>query len=81
MQPTIISRILEAQQGDEKMKQWFDKASVKEPEEWSVGSDGGFRCRNRLCVPDLEDLRKDILDEAHKSRLTIHPRGTKIYKV
>ena len=64
----------------EKMKQWFDRASAKEPEEWSVGSDGGFRCSNRLCVPDVEDLRKDILDEAHKSRLTVHPGGTKMYK-
>ena len=39
VQPSIISRILEAQQEDEKMKQWFDRASAKEPEELSVGSD------------------------------------------
>ena len=33
-----------------------------------------------LCVPDNDELRKDILDEAHKSRMTIHPGGTKMYK-
>ena len=29
---------------------------------------------------DVESLRKDILDEAHKSRLTVHPGGTKMYR-
>ena len=66
MQPTIISRILEAQQGDEKMKQWFNTAFAKVLEEWSVGSNGEFRCGNRLYALDVEDLRKDILNEAHK---------------
>ena len=80
VQPTLISRILEAQQKDEEMKKWFARASAKEPEEWSIGADGGFRCRDRLCVPDEESLRKDILEEAHKSRLTVHPGGTKRYR-
>ena len=60
------------------MKKWFTRASAKELEEWSIGSDGGFRCRNRLCMPDADNLRKDILDESHKSQMTIHPGGTKI---
>ena len=25
-------------------------------------------------------IRKDILEEVHKSRLIMHPRGTKMYK-
>ena len=28
-------------------------------------------------MPNVEGLRKDILDKAHKFRLTVHPRGTK----
>ena len=62
------------------MKKWFARASAKKPEEWSIGADGGFRCRDRLYVPDEESLWKDILEEAHKSRLTIHPGGTKMYR-
>ena len=31
-------------------------------------------------MPDMEGLRKDILDEAHKSHLTVHPGGTKMYQ-
>ena len=31
-------------------------------------------------MPDVEGLRQDILDEAYKSRLTVHPCKTKMYK-
>ena len=80
MQPTIIDRILGTQKEDADFQEWFAKVSVKNPDEWSIGSDGGFRCRNRLCVPNKGNLRQDILDEAHRSRLSIHPGGTKMYK-
>ena len=53
---------------------------MKELEEWSIDSDGALKCRNRLYVPDIDYLREDILDEAHRSRLTIHPGGTKMYQ-
>ena len=44
------------------------------------GTDRGYRSRNMICVLYSGELRKDILEEAHKSRLTVHPRGTKMYK-
>ena len=31
-------------------------------------------------MPDNDGLRMEILDEAHKSRMTIQPRGIKMYK-
>ena len=80
MQPTIVSRILEAQQKDGEFKSWFSKMVIKEPEVWNVDADGVCRCRGRLCVPNEGQLRLDILDKAHKSRMTIHPGGTKMYK-
>ena len=43
--------------------------------------DGILRFGTRLCVPNDEDLRMEILEEARCSRLVIHPRGTKIYNV
>ena len=47
---------------------------------WSVDVDRACRCRGRLCVPDERQLKMDILDEAHKSWMTIHLGGTKMYK-
>jgi hypothetical protein len=35
--------------------------------------------KERLVVTRREALKKKILDEAHASRYSIHPRSTKIY--
>ena len=42
--------------------------------------DGILRFGTRLCVPSDEDLRWELLEEAHCSRLVIHLGGTKMYK-
>jgi hypothetical protein len=34
----------------------------------------------RLVVPQDQDLKKEILDEAHLSKFTIHPGSTKMYR-
>ena len=52
---------------------------TNEHEIWSVELDGASRWRGGLCVPNEDQLMKDILDEAHKSRMTVHIGGTKMY--
>jgi len=48
--------------------------------DFRMGKDGILRFRERVCVPRSRVLRKMLLDEGHKSRLSIHPGMTKIYK-
>ena len=36
--------------------------------------------RDRICIPTKEELRKLIMEEAHKSSLSIHPGTTKMYQ-
>jgi len=48
--------------------------------DYKMGADGILRFKNRVCVPWGPRLRKRILEEGHKSRLSIHPGITKIYK-
>ena len=31
-------------------------------------------------MPNTEDIRKDILEEAHRLKLTVYPGGMKMYK-
>ena len=38
-----------------------------------------LRYRGRLCVPDVDELRDRILEEAHGSHYLIHPGSTKMY--
>ena len=44
-------------------------------------SDGGvLYFGDRLCVPDQEELRRQILDEAHRTPYAMHPGSTKMYQ-
>jgi hypothetical protein len=36
--------------------------------------------KGRICVPDNEELKKDILKEAHSSPYAMHPGSTKMYR-
>ncbi|KAK8985773.1 hypothetical protein V6N11_021626 [Hibiscus sabdariffa] len=42
--------------------------------------DGLLYFKNRMCVPNNEVLRKEMLDEAHQSSFSIHPGSVKVYK-
>ena len=33
----------------------------------------------RICIPDNDDMKKMILEESHRSSLSIHPGATKMY--
>ena len=48
-------------------------------EGWTIRADGSLRYRGRVVVPQLTNLRKEILKEFHYSRFFVHPGGTKTY--
>ncbi|CAL1369379.1 unnamed protein product [Linum trigynum] len=41
--------------------------------------DGMLKMNKRACVPNVDNLRKEILDEAHSSAYAMHPGATKMY--
>ena len=45
-----------------------------------IGDDDVLRYRNKLCVPDVDDLRRELMVEAHHTVYTVHPGSTKMYK-
>ena len=44
-----------------------------------VDREGTLRLGTRLCVPNVDDLRKEIMEEAHFSVYIIHLGSTKMY--
>ena len=48
-------------------------------EGWTIRIDGSLRYRGRVVVPQLTDMRVEILIEFHCSRFAVHPGGTKMY--
>ena len=49
-------------------------------ENFSISQDGVLNMKGRVCVPDVEDLRKLIMEEAHCLVYVMHPGSTKIYR-
>ena len=47
--------------------------------QFSVDEQGVVRYKDRLVVPSNEELRRKILNEAHHSKLSIHPDSNKVY--
>ncbi|KAK9119098.1 hypothetical protein Scep_017191 [Stephania cephalantha] len=71
--------VLEGQQGDESYQQFSKMADSSEHPDWSRSTDSCLRYRGRLWIPLAADLRTEILQEAHRSRFSVHPGRTKMY--
>ena len=48
-------------------------------EGWAIHINGSIRYKGRVVVPQLTNLREEILREFHYSRFAVHPGGTKMY--
>ena len=45
-----------------------------------MGKTGELRINGRLCVPKVDGLRENIMEEAHKAPYAMHPGTTKMYR-
>ena len=79
--PTLHDSIIMAQLHDEGIKIIKEKLSQGEAKYkcFRVHHRGVLWFESRLVVPKNHQLRKQILDEAHLSKFSIHPGGTKMY--
>ncbi|KAK8509409.1 hypothetical protein V6N12_018668 [Hibiscus sabdariffa] len=73
VQSDLVSRIRELQRMDPKLQKIADNLNAKHNSDFTVKSDGLLYFKDRMCVPNDEVLRKEMLDEAHKSSFSIHP--------
>ena len=60
------------------MRDWVQSGTGDEG--WAMPADGSLRYKGRVVVPQLADLREEILKEFHYSRFSMHPGGTKMYR-
>ena len=49
-------------------------------EGWTIHTDFSLRYRGRVVVPQLTNMREEIIKEFHCSRFAVHPSGTKMYR-
>ena len=81
--PSLLDRILEAQKLDPELallgQNFRDKNKVDGLKDFDIDAHGGIRKFGRFIVLNISDLRKDILEDSHRSKFFIHPGSSKIY--
>ncbi|XP_027158420.1 uncharacterized protein LOC113760043 [Coffea eugenioides] len=75
----LLERIKEAQKTDPMIRKNLEKVLKGETLDFKLGPEGVLRFRDRIVVPSVEEIRKGILEESHRSMYTIHPGVTKMY--
>ena len=79
--PSLLSRVIESQGQDAEIvsiRDWVQSGTCDEG--WTIHADGSLRYRGHVVVPQLTDLREEVLREFHCSRFVVHPGGTKMYQ-
>lgn len=38
-----------------------------------------LKYKGRTCIPSIPEIKKKVLEEAHKSKFAVHPGNTKMY--
>ncbi|XP_075099248.1 uncharacterized protein LOC142176080 [Nicotiana tabacum] len=78
-QSSLVEHVKDKQDEDLYLVKLKEGVRNKEITALTLGSDGVLKFNDRLCVPDVDGLRRAIIEEAHRSRYSIHPGATKIY--
>ncbi|WVZ84781.1 hypothetical protein U9M48_031771 [Paspalum notatum var. saurae] len=73
-EPTLEQEIRKHQKADEKIQE------IQEQINWARRHTfGTVWYKNRICVPDVDSIKKLILSEAHDTSYSIHSGSTKMY--
>ena len=78
---SLLSRVIESQGQDTEIvsiRDWVQSGTGDGG--WIVHADGSLWYRGRVVLPQLTDLREEILREFHHFRFVVHPGGTKMYQ-
>ncbi|MCI45840.1 hypothetical protein A2U01_0067079, partial [Trifolium medium] len=76
----FLRKIKECQGADRKLMEKLALINEGKEVDFKVDENGVIKYRGRVCVPDVPDLRKLILEKGHRSGLSIHPGVTKMYQ-
>ena len=80
VRPSLVDQIKGKQIQDERLVKKVHKIMNGEiSKKFSITQDGVLTIRGRVCVLDIDDLRKLIMEEAHCSAYAMHLGSTKMY--
>ena len=78
--PSLLSKVIESQGQDAELVSIRDSVqSGLADEGWAIHIEDSLRYRRRVVVPQLTDLRVEILRAFYCSRFAVHPGGMNMY--
>ncbi|WVZ63831.1 LOW QUALITY PROTEIN: hypothetical protein U9M48_013429 [Paspalum notatum var. saurae] len=78
-EPTLEQEIRNHQKTDEKIQEIREQIKLGKAPHFCEDEQGTVSYKNRICVPDVDSIKKLILSEAHDTAYSIHPGSTKMY--
>ena len=75
----LRDRIKAAQSRDPTLVELEENVRLEKFIDFTIDNEGILWISGRLCVPDVDNLREEILEEAHFTAYSVHPGVTKMY--
>ncbi|MCI43253.1 hypothetical protein A2U01_0064490, partial [Trifolium medium] len=69
----FLENIKECQKTDKKLMEKLVLINEGKETDFKVDENGVMRIRERVCIPDVPELKRMIMEEGHRSGLSIHP--------
>ena len=77
--PLLVDQIKEGQKQVSEMIKLRTEIEVGRKPEFQIRDDGVIVRGIRMCVPEIGELKREIVEEAHSSAYAMHPGSTKMY--
>ena len=78
--PDLKQMMIDAQKDDVKLQERVQLVNNGDKIDYSINDDGGLYYKGRLCVPNVQELKKKLMYESHSTVFTMHPEGNKMYQ-
>jgi len=80
IQSYLIQQIQAQQPYDEELGKVLERIEDYVSMGYSQGGDGLLLFQSCICVPDVREMKQEILSEAHSALYTVHPSTMKMYQ-
>ena len=78
--PDLKQMMIDAQKDDVKLQERVQLVNNGDKTNYCINDDGSLYYKRKLCVPNVQDLKKKLMYERHNTVFTMHPGGNKMYQ-
>ena len=79
VRPLLVDQIKEGQKHVSEMINLRAEIEGGKKPEFQIRDDGVIVRGSRMCVPEIDELKREIMEEAYSSAYSMHPGSTKMY--